>query len=154
MTRRGLYSSDYDDDARERLGAVVEQTRRALGYDKRHQFKAASGIGVRSIEKIERGERGVGPDVFGRLQRALPGWGPDTVKQILDGGPTPPTPTKPPARLDIRWHTRDKITELLTSNADAATALRQLATWHQQFKDAGLSGDDLLAVSEEALEGR
>lgn len=154
MTRRGLYSSDFSDEARERLGDAVETTRRALGFETRKQFKVASGIGVRSIEKIELGEKGVGPRIFDRLQRALPGWTTETIRQILDGGPVPPLPAKPRAQLDIQWHTKDAISELLVSNPDAAAVLEELARMRHDFRKAGLTGDHLLAVAEDALRGR
>lgn len=154
VTRRGLHSSDYSAEARARLAEAVEAARRALGCETRKQFVAESGIRMRSLEKIEAGEEGVGPRIFDRLHRALPGWNAGTVREILEGGPIPEPVERPLFRLDIQWHTRDEITTLLASNPEAATVLEKLLGWHQEFRKAGLTGDDLIAVSKEALQAR
>jgi hypothetical protein len=154
VTRRGLHSSDYSDEARARLGEAVEAARRALGCETRNQFVAESGVKLRSLEKIEAGEGGVGPRVFDRLHRALPGWNAGTVREILEGGPIPEPVDKPLFRLDIQYHARDEISTLLASSPEAAVVLDKLLGWHQDFKKAGLSGDDLLAVSQDALKSR
>ncbi|MCT2584865.1 hypothetical protein [Actinophytocola gossypii] len=154
MTRRGLHSSDYSDQARARLGEAVEAARRALGCETRAQFVAESEIKLRSLEKIEAGDKGVGPRVLDRLHRALPGWNAGTVREILEGGPIPEPVERPLFRLDVQWHTQDEISALLASNEHAADVLERLLHWHREFAKKGLNGDDLLAVAGEALRKR
>jgi hypothetical protein len=143
VTRRRLYSSDYSKEARERLGAAVEATRRDMGYETRKQFALASKISTRSIEKIELAEPGVGPLVFDRLQRFFPTWTTETIRQILDGTAPPPKP------MDVAFPTA--IDQLLESTPNAAAVLEKLLRLYQASQKQGLTGDHLMAQVKKAL---
>lgn len=53
-------------------------------------------VSLRSLEKLEGGDVGVGQKVLFAVARALPGWTEDTPKTILEDGPIPPTVAEAP----------------------------------------------------------
>lgn len=162
MSQQNLRTANYPAEARERLGKAVSRARRAIGHRYRGSFADETGLGIRSIEAIERGEPTVGVVVaeqIGRtLGRHLRGWHAGTAESILNGGPIPELDlidSDQPGRatLDIVWtKARQELTAVLTSGADADTYLRRLDHWYGRFTKAGLSAADLLAVSKQAQE--
>jgi hypothetical protein len=81
------HTKDYPTDARERLGLAVQRAREAADYPFRPAFAKATGIGMTSLVKLERGQP-VGPLVYETVARQL-GWTEDTPRAILEGGPIP-----------------------------------------------------------------
>lgn len=160
MAQQNLRTARYSEEARQRLGKAVGQARRAIGHRSRHTFADETGLGVRSIEAIERGEPTVGAAVaeqVGRtLGRHIRGWHAGTAESILDGGPIPEhdlIDSEQPrrAKLDVVWtKARRELTAVLVSGGDADTYLRKLDHWRGRFRKAGLTDADLLSVSKEA----
>jgi hypothetical protein len=98
MPARKLRTADYPQVARDRLGAAVADARVALGHKFRPGFAMSAGVSLRSLADIERGKPGVGEVNLLTVARALPGWTEDTPRDILEGGPIPPPPTRRPKR--------------------------------------------------------
>lgn len=123
MTVGGVRTSNYSSPDRKRLGDAVAAARRAAGFRFRPGFVAATGLGMRSLEAIERGEPTVGVGVLEDVGRALgrfhPAWDAATPKRILDGDappdlsmpvsapeaalPTSHTPSRRPPRFSDEW---------------------------------------------------
>ncbi len=78
----------YSADSRARLGIAHRRARQAAGFPYRPAYGEATGIAVRSIVNLERGDP-VGEYVIEAVGRYLPGWTEDTAKQILEGGEVP-----------------------------------------------------------------
>jgi hypothetical protein len=96
MARRQLRTKDYPDDARKRLGELVEQARRGAGFRYRTDFCRAHGIkNLRGLELLESGQPGVGQASLFEVARALPGWTEDTPRLVLEGGDPPPISESP-----------------------------------------------------------
>lgn len=91
MGTRRLRTADYSEEARERLGRAVARQREADGYKFRPAFAKAAKISLRSLAAVETGEPGVGAANLRAIGRALSTWTEDTPREILDGGPIPPT---------------------------------------------------------------
>lgn len=99
-----MTTSDYTDDARARLGAAVADARTMAGFKSRSDLAREADISLRSLDKVELGQPGVGRRVLLSIARVLPGWDADTPKAILEGT-EPPTPESPePPKVDT---TRD-----------------------------------------------
>lgn len=60
-------------DRQKILGDEVRDAREAMGFRSRETFAAAARVSLRSIDKVENGEAGVGPKVLGAVARTL-GW--------------------------------------------------------------------------------
>lgn len=153
---RNLRTASYPEDARKRLAEAVARARRAAGHDWRPSFAAESGIGLRSLEAVERHEPTVGIAVLERVGRALGrhlrDWDADTPRAILDGGPIPSHEPTRRATLDVRWAAREELTALLVSGVEAITYARKLDQWRGRLADAGYSEKDLLDAARQAEE--
>ncbi|GAB3431994.1 hypothetical protein [Actinophytocola sediminis] len=160
MSSHNLRTAEYSAQARERLGKAVGQARRAIGHRYRASFADETGLGIRSIEALERGEPTVGVTVVEQvcrtLSRHLRGWHAGTAESILDGGPVPDhdliDPEQPrKANLDIVWaKARRDLTSVLVAGEDTDTYLSKLEHWRRRFTNAGFGDADLLRVSKEA----
>jgi hypothetical protein len=160
VAQQNLRTANYPAEDRERLGKAIGRARRAIGHRFRGSFADETGLGIRSIEAIERGEPTVGAVVaeqVGRtLGRHIRGWRAGTAEAILNGGPIPEhdlinseQPRR--AKLDIAWtRARRELTAVLVAGADADTYLGKLDHWRGRFRKAGLSDTDLFSVSKEA----
>lgn len=68
----------------ERLGELVRERRRALGYRTVEDFAAATGVSRRTLGTLERGEARVSEDTAAAVERILR-WTPGSVDAILAG---------------------------------------------------------------------
>src|SRR5688572_4777878 len=68
-----MRQSAYMRSRRQVLGDEVRDAREAEGYRSRTALATAAGVSLRSIDKIEQGQEGVGPKVLGAVARTL-GW--------------------------------------------------------------------------------
>jgi hypothetical protein len=160
VTQQNLRTANYAPEARDRLGKAVSQARRAIGHRFRRSFADETGLGIRSIEALERGEPTVGVVVaeqVGRtLGRHIRGWHAGSAEAILNGGPIPEfdlvdSGESSRAKLDVVWaNARRELTAVLVAGADAETYLRKFDHWHGRFKKVGLNDTDLISVSKEA----
>ena len=160
MAHRNLRTADYSTQARVRLGKAVGQARRAAGHRFRASFADEAGIGIRSLESLERGEPTVGVTVVELVCRALGrhlnGWDAGTAESILDGGPVPDHDLVDPDQprrvaLDIMWaKARRDLTTVIVSGAEAEAYPRKLEHWRRRFLRAGLDEAAVLRVSTEA----
>ncbi|OLF08341.1 hypothetical protein BLA60_23205 [Actinophytocola xinjiangensis] len=160
MAHRNLRTADYPTQARVRLGKAVGQARRAVGHRFRASFADEAGIGIRSLESLERGEPTVGVTVVELVCRALSrhlhGWDASTAESILDGGPVPTHDLIDPDQprriaLDIMWaKARSDLTTVIDSGAGAEVYPRKLEHWRRRFLRAGLDEAAVLRVSREA----
>jgi hypothetical protein len=82
-------TSDYPEDARQRLGVAVTRAREGGGWKRRKDLADRANISLRSLVKLEQGKPGVGRLVLEAVGRTLPDWTEDTPRSILDGGPIP-----------------------------------------------------------------
>lgn len=86
-----LTTSDYPEDARNRLGRAVTRAREAAGWARRRDLADHAGVSLRSIVKLEAGDEGVGRRVLEAVGRTLPTWTEDTPYNVLGGEPAPAT---------------------------------------------------------------
>lgn len=100
MQVRFVTTSDYTDDARERLGAAVADARTMAGFRSRSDLAREADISLRSLDKVELGKPGVGRRVLLSIARVLPGWDVDTPRSILEGAPVPEPITPEPPKDD------------------------------------------------------
>lgn len=82
------HTKAYPAEARKQLGLAVTRAREAAGFAYRPAFARAAGVSVRSIVNLEHGEP-VGPAIYEAAARALPGWGEDAPRRILEGEEPP-----------------------------------------------------------------
>lgn len=75
----------------------MTKAREADGYPYRNQFAALPGLNLRSVDKLENGEPGVGQSILFAAARHLSNWTEDTPREILEGGDPPPvaSPSSP-----------------------------------------------------------
>lgn len=97
MARRRLSTSDYDQVARTALGGAVFAAREAAGYRSRSALATAAGVSLRSIDKLELGEPGVGQRILLAVARILPNWDETTPQRILDEPATSVAAVEPKA---------------------------------------------------------
>lgn len=139
----------------------MRQARRALGYRSQEAFGLAVGVSERRISGIERAEKGIGPSVLEAvgffLSQHLVGWGIDTPRLILEGGPVPELilidPDQPAkARLDVVWtDAKVEIRSLASHSEELRTALREILHLRKKFGTVGLTDSRLLDAIEQAL---
>lgn len=98
MGLRRLSTKNYPESARARLADAVAKGRAAAGFKYRTDFARATDTNIRSLNMLEAGDPGVGQTVLFAVARALPNWTEDTPREILEGGPVPPTAAEQPAR--------------------------------------------------------
>jgi hypothetical protein len=81
-------------DAWKRLGEALEQRRGQLGYGYRQRGKFArergSNLSVKTLARLERGERGDYPPDTIAAAEALYGWEPGSIARVLNGGEAVP----------------------------------------------------------------
>jgi hypothetical protein len=145
-----LRTADYSDDDRKRLAEAVSQARRAIGHRHRTTFVVEVGIGVRSLEAVERGEPKVGVWVLEQIGRTLGhhlrDWNANTPREILEGGPMPSDEPVKRARIDIRWVAQEELTALLDSGVEEIVYLRRLNYWRERLAAEGFDEKELLKV--------
>lgn len=105
MDRRGWTVMDaYPPEAWRRLGRMLERRRGELGYGFRQRARFARDCGggqisVKTISRLENGERDSYPEsTIGKVE-AIYRWPPGSVEKVLGGGePVPLPPSSPSAR--------------------------------------------------------
>lgn len=143
------HTKDYPTDARERLGLAVQRAREAADYPFRPAFAKATGIGMTSLVKLERGQP-VGPLVYETVARQL-GWTEDTPRVILEGGPIPdPMPrareTEAPSTTEMS-EARSRLVKM--SNTELALRIAEVAEV-MGGEAAGKLLDRIQAIRDEA----
>jgi transcriptional regulator with XRE-family HTH domain len=86
----------------ERLGALVRERRRALGFRTVEDFAAATGVSRRTLGTLERGEARVSDDTAAAVERILR-WSPGSVDAILAGGRPSEDPGVDLQRIADAW---------------------------------------------------
>lgn len=82
-----------------RLGDTVVTRRVRLGMRSQKEFAARSGLSLRLISDLERGNRSsYDPSTFARLEKALD-WVPGSVQVVLGGGDPVPAGESAPAQI-------------------------------------------------------
>lgn len=101
VPRKQLRTSNYNAEARARLGVAVEEARIAAGYKFRTDFCRAHNIkNLRGLELLEQGKTGVGQAFLFEVADALPNWSRETPAIVLEGGDPPPVNPLPPPNPD------------------------------------------------------
>lgn len=145
------HTKDYPTDARERLGLAVQRAREAADFPFRPAFAEATGIGMTSLVKLERGKP-VGPLVYETVARQLPDWTEDTPRVILEGGPIPdpaPRATKETEVPDTREMSEARRRLVQMSNTELALRIAEVAEV-QGGEAAGELLERILAIRAEA----
>lgn len=135
----------YPADAWQRLGRMLERRRGELGYGFRQRARFArdsGGPSVKTISRLEKGERGGYPESTIGAVETLYRWVPGSVEAVLRGGEPTPMPLAPP-----------RGREAITMDHSPATQGERLAAWvyvrmlqqgwaedevHQFLRDEGL----------------
>jgi hypothetical protein len=103
-----LRTANYSHEARVRLAEAVVAAREAAGFKFRVEFaKGTPGVNLRSLDKVENAEPGVGATILRAIGRALPHWTEDTPRAILEGSPVPALSTS--AALPVQPHLPEKL---------------------------------------------
>ena len=130
----------YPSEAWERLGRMLERRRGELGYGFRQrarfvQERGARMISVKTISRLENGERDSYPESTVGTVEAIYGWSPGSVESVLNGGePTSIQPATPASA------SRDPLT-----NPDAPpTVGERIASWvYVRMRQRGYTEDDI-----------
>jgi hypothetical protein len=128
----------YPNDAWRRLGRMLERRRGELGYGfrQRARFARERGggmISVKTISRLENGERASYPESTVGTVEAMYQWSPGSVERVLTGGdPNPLLRTPEPDRNPI------------TSPTASPTPGERMATWvYVRMKQRGF-GDEVI----------
>jgi hypothetical protein len=128
----------YPNEAWRRLGRMLERRRGELGYGFRQRARFArergSGmISVKTISRLENGERASYPESTIGTVEAMYQWSPGSVERVLTGGePNPQLPGPAPDRNPI------------TNPLASPTPGERMATWvYVRMKQRGY-GDEVI----------
>jgi transcriptional regulator with XRE-family HTH domain len=126
----------YPAEAWRRLGRMLERRRGELGYGFRQRARFARECGgglisVKTISRLENGERDSYPESTVGTVEAIYQWSPGSIESVLMGGdPNPLLPTSPAARNPI------------TSPDAPPTGGERIAMWvHVRMSQRGHSDD-------------
>jgi hypothetical protein len=128
----------YPHDAWRRLGRMLERRRGELGYGfrQRAQFAKERGngmISVKTISRLENGERASYPESTVGTVEAMYQWSPGSVERVLTGG-------EPNPLLLAQTADRNPI----TSPTASPTPGERMATWvYVRMKQRGYSDDTI-----------
>ena len=108
----------------ERLGELVRERRRALGYRTVEDFAVATGVSRRTLGTLERGEARVSDDTAAAIERILR-WAPGSVEAILQGGRPSEDPGVDLQRIADEWpHLTDRERAILLAVFDVLRTTR------------------------------
>lgn len=130
----------YSSEAWQRLGRMLERRRGELGYGfrQRGRFVEERGgqmISVKTISRLENGERDSYPESTVGTVEALYQWSPGSVESVLNGGEPNPSPS-------ARFASEDR--RALTSPEAPPTAGERIASWvYVRMRQRGYAEDDI-----------
>ena len=128
----------YPNEAWHRLGRLLERRRGELGYGyrQRARFVMERGggmISVKTISRLENGERASYPESTVGTVEAMYQWSPGSVERVLTGGEPNPLLLGPPPDRDP-----------ITSPSASPTPGERMATWvYVRMKQRGY-GDEVI----------
>ena len=138
MARCGRPVMDrYPPDAWRRLGRLLERRRGELGYGfrQRARFVRDGGVGaisVKTISRLEKGERDSYPESTIGTVEAIYQWSPGSVESVLRGGDPSPLPNTQATRSN------------LTTADPPPSAGERIAGWvYVRMKQRGHGDDDI-----------
>jgi hypothetical protein len=130
----------YPSEAWQRLGRILERRRGELGYGFRQrtrfvQERGGRMISVKTISRLENGERESYPESTVGTVEAIYQWSPGSVESVLKGGEPNPLLPAPPASA-----ARDPLT-----NPEAPpTAGERIASWvYVRMRQRGHADEDI-----------